>query len=62
MSRRVIPQRPLSLLSPPPQLHRVHGRALCASAHVGKDPRIPDLGKEIIDDYAQLREHYGTFY
>ncbi|OAA72740.1 GPI inositol-deacylase PGAP1-like protein [Akanthomyces lecanii RCEF 1005] len=58
MSRHVILQRPLSL--PSPQLHRIHGRAFCASAHVGKDPRIPDLGKEIIDDYAQLREHYAT--
>lgn len=24
------------------------------------DPRLKDLGKQIYDDYATIREHYGT--
>ncbi|KAJ6789410.1 hypothetical protein PWT90_03640 [Aphanocladium album] len=62
MSRRAITQQQLSFtllkLS-----HRSHGhrpRPFCVSAHACKDPRIPNLGKEIIDDFAQLREHYAA--
>ncbi|ATY65520.1 triacylglycerol lipase [Cordyceps militaris] len=57
MSRRAILQRPLPLLSPRP----THGsRTFCASARVHNDPRIPGVGREIVDDFAQLREHYAT--
>ncbi|TQV93915.1 hypothetical protein V2A60_003927 [Cordyceps javanica] len=57
MSRRAVLRRQLTL----PSQHRIHGfRSFCASPRVSKDPRIPGVGKEIIDDFAQLREHYAT--
>ncbi|KAM3525288.1 hypothetical protein NHJ13051_004073 [Beauveria bassiana] len=60
MSRCAIHQRPLPL----PLLlrrRRIHGfRTFCTSRRLGKDPRIPGAGREIIDDFAQLREHYAT--
>ncbi|KAJ3497312.1 hypothetical protein NLG97_g2001 [Lecanicillium saksenae] len=60
MSRRAITRRALSLSVTKP-LHHLHGRrTFYASALVGKDPRIPNLGKEIIDDFAQLREDYAA--
>ncbi|KAM3474144.1 hypothetical protein MY8738_008027 [Beauveria namnaoensis] len=60
MSRCAVHQRPLPL----PLLlrrRRSHGfRTFCTSRRLGKDPRIPGAGREIIDDFAQLREHYAT--
>ncbi|KAM3439323.1 hypothetical protein NHJ13734_003767 [Beauveria thailandica] len=62
MSRCAIHQRPLPLpLLPRRRRRRIHGfRPFCNSSSVGKDPRIPGAGREIIDDFAQLREHYAT--
>ncbi|KAM3509298.1 hypothetical protein MY11210_006391 [Beauveria gryllotalpidicola] len=58
MSRCAILQRPLPLPLP---RRRIHGfQTFCTSPRVGKDPRIPGAAREIIDDFAQLREHYAT--
>lgn len=60
MSRRALS---LSSFAKKPLTHRIHGRQrmFSASAHARDDPRIPKLGREMYDDFAQLRDHYGNF-
>lgn len=40
-------------------LGRLSRRTFFSYPNLNKDPRIPDIGKELIDDYAHLRESYG---
>ena len=35
-------------------------RRLDEQSHGDNDPRLRELGREISDDYASIREHYGT--
>lgn len=48
-----------------PNLRRSRARTFSAAKPLlhesSHDPRIRDLGRQILDDYAMIRENYGTF-
>lgn len=51
-----------SLLNPAPCAKWLPGRLLSTSSPLRRasDPRIRELGREIFDDYAALRDSYST--
>lgn len=48
LSTRLVQRRPLS-------------QTACARTRA-QDPRVRDIGRKIKDDYAYIRDHYGTIY
>lgn len=50
----------LELLRLPPAVRVRVCRSLSTTSRLLEDPRVKDLGKVIKDEYAAIRENYGT--